>query len=275
MLRQDIQHLPVHLHLAAERHHFLHGAFADEHIQAVFVLNNNRHSPSVKVKGNFVNFLPFLLDFSVGLVMLQNCFVHQVFEPRLKIAVDVAEFQHSVTGIAARVNILFQDDFALGDGAGLIGAEHIHRAKILDRIQALDDYLLFGHGYGPLREICRDNHRQHLGGHPHRDRDREEESLQPIVLAQTIDEDHRGNHNHHKAQHQPGELVDALVEAGNLTRAGDAAGQRTKVGILPCVNDQRAAGAAFHVGAQEASIRQLQRVFTIGSRGQFPFFDRD
>ena len=67
-----------------------------------------------------------------------------------------------------------------------------------------------------------------------------------------------------------GELVDAFVEAGKLALADNAGRQRAKVGALPGVDYDRAGRAAFHVGAKEAEIGHIQRVFAVRCR-QFRF----
>ena len=111
------------------------------------------------------------------------------------------------------VAIDFEDDVVHRERAGLVGAQHIHGAEVLDRVEALDDDLLPGHGQRALGQADRDDHRQHLRRQPHGDRQREEEGLLPIVFGQAIDEEDQRHHHRHEPDHQPSEPLDAAVEA--------------------------------------------------------------
>jgi hypothetical protein len=74
------------------------------------------------------------------------------------------------------------------------------------------------------------------------------------------------NHHGDEADHQPGELVDAQIEAGQLALPDDTGGQRSKVGPVPGVDDHGRRGAALHVGAQEAEVGKFQRILNVGRR---------
>jgi len=58
-------------------------------------------------------------------------------------AIQIGIFQHPLAVIAANVEVPFDDDAVLRERAGLIGAQDIHRAEILDRVEALHDHALF------------------------------------------------------------------------------------------------------------------------------------
>ena len=113
--------------------------------------------------------------------------------------------------------MFFENDFSLSDGTGLVGTQHVHRPKILNGIQPFDDDFFLRHGDSPLGKVDRNDHGQHLGGQPYCHCHGKEKSLQPIVLADAIDYKHQWNHHQHETDHQPGEAVDALIEAGLLT----------------------------------------------------------
>ena len=124
-----------------------------------------------------------------------------------------------------------------GEGAGLVAAQHVHRPKVLDGVQAFDDDFLAGHRQGTLGKVDGHDHRQHLRGQPNRHGHGKQERFQPVVLAEPVDEEHRWDHYGDEADHQPGELVDAQVEASQLALPDDAGGQRAKVGPVPGVDD--------------------------------------
>ena len=48
--------------------------------------------------------------------------------------------------------MVFQHDFVLGQRPGFIGAENIHRAKVLDSVEVLHDHFLFGQLHRPARQ---------------------------------------------------------------------------------------------------------------------------
>ena len=75
------------------------------------------------------------------------------------------------------------------------------------------------------------------------------------MFAETVDQENRGNHDHHEADHQHGELVDPLIKTGLRSLAGDAACQGTKVGRFSRVYGYCSSRPTFHVGTQEADIR--------------------
>ena len=79
------------------------------------------------------------------------------------------------------------------------GAEHVHRPRILDRVEALDDDLLAGHGEGALGEADGDDHGQHLGRQTNRDGDGEEEGLTPVPLGQSVDREDQRHHHENEA----------------------------------------------------------------------------
>ena len=104
--------------------------------------------------------------------------------------VEVGELEHAVAVVAPNVKMPLQDDAVLGQRPGLVGAQHVHGAEILDRMQALDDHPLARHGDRALGEIGRHNHRQHFRRQAHRDGEREQQRLEPIALGEPVDQEH-------------------------------------------------------------------------------------
>src|SRR5215472_8557660 len=52
-----------------------------------------------------------------------------------------------------QIEMMHEDDFVLRKSAGLVGAQDIHRAEVLDRIEALDDDPLARHRDGALARL--------------------------------------------------------------------------------------------------------------------------
>ena len=221
VLGQDLDHLALDFHPGAQAQHFLDGALADQRVQAGLILDHHRHPAPHEVEGDLVDLAVLLVRLQAlfQLLMVEDRLVEQVLQAGLVVAVQVAVMQHLLAGIAVRIQVLFEHDLALGDGAGLVGAQHVHRPEVLDGVQAFDDHLLARHREGALGQVDRHDHGQHLGGQPDGHRQGKQERFQPVVLAQAVDQEDRRNHHRDEADHQPGELVDALVEAGQLALA--------------------------------------------------------
>ena len=145
--------------------------------------------------------------------MLQHRHVEQVLQAGLVEAVEVGVLEHVLGFVAEDVDVALQDDLVLGQRAGLVGAQHVHRAEVLDRVQALDDDLLARHGERALGQVDRDDHRQHLGRQAHGDRHREQERLEPVALGEAVDEEHERHHHQHEADDQPDEALHAACRS--------------------------------------------------------------
>jgi hypothetical protein len=129
-------------------------------------------------------------------------------------AVEVSVFEHPRRFAFVQIKMMHQDNLVLGERAGFVGAQDIHRAEVLDCIEALDDDSLARHREGALGEIDRHDHWQHLSRQSHRDREREHQRLQPIALGQAIDDKNARHHDRHEANHQPSKSVHPFIEAG-------------------------------------------------------------
>ena len=217
------------------------------------------HAPR-EVEREFVQLLVLLdrrLPVEVGAI--QDRPVQQVLEARLEVADQVAVQQHFLGFPPGDVAMPLKDDAVLGERAGFVGAQHVHASEVLDGVEPLDDHLLAAHGERAFGEADGDNHGQHLGGEAHRHRHREEKGALPIVLGEPVDEEHQGNHHRHEPDHEPGEAVEALVEAGRRPVLRDRAGHAAEIGVDPGSDHDRGRGAAFDAGPHEARVLDLRR----------------
>ena len=158
-----------------------------------------------------------MLGVGVRLACAQHRAVQHVLQAGLEVAVQVRQREHAVVLLQHHVAVPLQDHVVHRQRAGLVGAQHVHRAEVLDGVDPLDDHLLAAHGHRALRQADRHDHRQHLGRQPHGHREREEERLAPVALGEPVDDEDQRHHHQHEAQHQPREPGDALVE-GRLRR---------------------------------------------------------
>ena len=219
----------------ADGEDLLDRAFADENVLAVLAAEHDRQAPAVEVERNLVDLaiLMFGVQLLAELDVLQHRDVEQVLQARLVVAVEVGVFEHALAVLAPDVEVALEDDPVLGQRAGLVGAQHVHGAEVLDRVQALDDHLLARHRERALGEVHGHDHRQHLRRQADRDGEREQQRLEPVALGEPVDQEHRRHHDQHEADHQPGEAVDALVEAGLHPLSGDGVGELAEIGAAP------------------------------------------
>ena len=227
---------------------------------AVRVFHHHRHHAPREVEGNLVQLLELLDEFLLMKVRtVQDRRVQQVLQARLEVADEVAIEQHLV-GLASRhVAVPLQHHAVFGQRSGLIGAQHIHSAEVLNRVQPLDDHLLAAHGDRALGQADGDDHGQHLRREAHGHGHGKEEGFIPVVLGEAVDEKDERHHHRHKLNHQPGEATEAAVEAGRRLLLGDGAGHAAEIGVDSRHHHDRGGCSALHAGAEEAGVLQLGR----------------
>jgi hypothetical protein len=74
------------------------------------------------------------LKFFLQMVMLQNGFVHQVLQADLVVALDLAIMKHPLAVLATNIQVSLQNNPSLSNGAGLVGAEHVYGAEVLNGV---------------------------------------------------------------------------------------------------------------------------------------------
>jgi hypothetical protein len=188
------------------------GALGQEDGLAFRILDEDRHHAPREVEGNLVQLLVLLDQPSVKIRAIQNRRVQQVLEAGLEVTDEVAVQEHFIGFASGNIAVPLEDDPIFGERAGLIGAQHVHAAKVLDGVEPLDDHLLAAHGKRALGEADGDDHGQHLRGQAHGHGHGEEKGAFPIVLGETVDEENQGHHDGHELNHEPCEAAEALVE---------------------------------------------------------------
>ena len=81
----------------------------------------------------------------------------------MTVAVDSRQFKHAIAVAALPIDSVCESDLRLSQCSGLVNAEHVHGAEIVDRGQPLDDDLLQRHTLGAACKCHRHYHRQQLG----------------------------------------------------------------------------------------------------------------
>ena len=101
-----------------------------DHQQSIVAfLNENGHATPFKVERDFVDLFPRA---HVDVFVVEDRVVERALEARLEKAVEISKFQHAVAGPPFRVHMLLQPYLRLGQRAGLVRAQDVHRSKILD-----------------------------------------------------------------------------------------------------------------------------------------------
>ena len=55
--------------------------------------------------------------------------------------------------MTADIKVMLKNDIVLSQRAGFIGTQHVHRAKVLNGIQSLDDHFAPRHGDSAFRQV--------------------------------------------------------------------------------------------------------------------------
>ncbi len=144
----------------------------------------------------------------------QNGFIEGATNTRLKVAVDPREFENAVAFLALPIDAICEGYLRLGQGAGLVDAEHVHGAQIVDRGKPLDDDLLQGHALGSARQRDRHDHRQKFRREADRQRYGKEDRLHCRPCRGEMCEQHEQRQEYREAQDQKAETPYTLLQGG-------------------------------------------------------------
>ncbi|MPM73267.1 hypothetical protein SDC9_120243 [bioreactor metagenome] len=117
-------------------------------------VEDHRQSASLEVER-------YLVDNPIGRQRRAGRFVHRTDDGIIHgvahsgrvHGIEVSDDQRQLTRLSFDVEVTLQDDPVLGECAGLVGAQHIHRAEILDGVGDLDDHLARGHEAGAAGQV--------------------------------------------------------------------------------------------------------------------------
>ncbi len=181
--------------------------------------------------------------------------------------VEVARDQRQPAGPGIDVEVALQDDAVLGERPGLVGAQHVHGAQVLDDVGDLDDDLASGHETGPPGQVRGDDRREHRGCQPHRDGDGEEQGLQPVAGVPPVEGEDDGGHDEHDPDEQHRHPAYREVVGGvglhRLHRVRHGAEVR-----LPSGGDHHPqARSGEYGGPHEAHVARVEEVVVRGVEG--------
>src|SRR6266849_296453 len=130
----ELTDFPIDLMGRRDAEHLFDCPLADEDMPTADVLDDDGHSSTLEIEGNLVYLLEIVLDakIAVHLEVLEHRDVQKVSQASLVIAVEVGVFENLIRLRASDIEMSLQNDLVLRQRPGLVGAEHIHGAEILD-----------------------------------------------------------------------------------------------------------------------------------------------
>ena len=169
----------------------------DPDLAAILGSENDGKAPAREIEGNFIDASIMIVQIwrLVRFDMPHDGFVEQALQAGLMPTVEIGIFQGLFTPPAADIEMQAERDLVLRQRSGLVGAQHVHGAKILNGVEPFYDHALLQHGDRALGEVHRDDHREQFRRQADRDGEPEQQRLPPIALRQPIDQESRGARN--------------------------------------------------------------------------------
>src|SRR5664279_536606 len=139
--------------MSAATEDFLGCSLAYETMGSVGLRNHYRHEAAAKVEGDLIDLAVVRhSELLVDLRMSKNCTVQDVLEPRLKVAIEIGQYQYFIVVFEINIAVFLEHDPIGGQSTCLVRTEHIHRAEVLDGVEPFDDDLLARHQHRALGE---------------------------------------------------------------------------------------------------------------------------
>ena len=152
--------------------------------------------------------------------MSQYRIVERTLQAALEMAVQPGQGKHPLAVVVGDIDMPGQRDARLGQRAGLVRAQHVHRAQIVDRWQALYDHALMRQPDRATREGDGHDHRQEFRRQPDRERQRKDHGVHPGPVERHALGHHQQDEHHGDTQDQYAEPAQPNFEGGRR-RLGD------------------------------------------------------
>ena len=185
----------------------------------------------------------------------QQGIVDGVPHPGVVKAVEERQVQRLGTFVAQHVHVVFQQNALVGQGAGLVHAQHVHAAKALHGVDVLDDGLFAAHGKTAPCQTGGNDHGQHFRHQPHRHRQGKGKGFQPVAPSNTQQQKHQRDQHSHKPQHHPCDGIGTFLKRLFFLRV--VLGKATVKGIFAHCHHNALALAADDGGGHKGEIFQL------------------
>jgi hypothetical protein len=174
------------------------------------------------------------------------------------VAIESRQLERARVGLAPRVEGRVERHRACRQGAGLVAAQDVDRAEILDRGQVLDDHLDARHLHRATRQRDRGDHRQKFGRQADRERDREQQRLERIAPRADADHQDEQHQKEHGLNDQRAEMARAALELGLLGPLRDLGHDLEERGRSAGRDHHRGRGPAHDRGAEKHELRAVR-----------------
>ena len=188
--------------------HLLERAFGDQPHGAAF-LNDHAHAFAIEIVRDFA-----ALDGACCVDGLErdDRLIQRVDKPRLQAGVEVGRAKYIVRVFAVEAIRAVEVDHAFGQRSGLVGAERVHAAEVLNRGQPAHDDPRRRHDAGTARERDVDDGGQQLRRDADRKRHGKQQRIDDGLVKQHVDDEDEHGQNQHHGGEQISEPADAALK---------------------------------------------------------------
>ena len=199
--------------------------------------------------------------------MRQDRVVEWALQTTLEIAVEVSQRQHLRPTLAAGVDMAFETNLRFGQRTGLVGAQHVHRAHVLNRRGPLDDDLERRHAQRAARQRHRHHHRQQLRCQTDGQRHGEQKRFEQRAMKGHIDQQREQHQQQGQAHDQHAKAPRADLERGGRRIGGQADCNLPQRRTAAGAPNQHTRRATDDRAAHEDAVAALERPVIIQRRG--------
>ena len=187
---------------------------------------------------------------------------------------EVRVAQRLRVGPAQRVEVAGDAQPVQREGTGLVDAQHVHRAEVVDRRQPFGDDTPAAQYRMRADQRGGGDHRQHPGYQADRSGGREQAGLHPGVPGEPGQQQHQRHRGEHEPDKRPGDGRHAAVERTAAAPARQVVVARREVGVGTGGHDHAGGPPADHGRAAQAQPRVVDRCGVregsgVGQRGVF------
>ena len=253
--------LAVSRHIAAAIEHGVEGALGDDPVPARVVLGNDHDGQALaqEIVGDLVDLGHRAQLQAPFLGVADDRGIERVVDPRLQRGIDQRQAAHALGVGARRIDGGAQLHHALGERAGLVRAQDVDAAEVLDGLQPAHDDALARHRRAPDDSVTLTMAGSSSGDRPTARATANSSESTSGRCMQQIDGEHEQHHHHHHPREKVAELAQAVGELRLGRRAGEAAGDLAEFGAQPGLHDQDLGRAAPDRRSEKHRVRALRQ----------------